>query len=239
MSTLTDVLAAALTDPGPPEPLWVERRDGHRSATDLRWWRRDPQAHCPDDVELLDRIESDARVVDVGCATGRHLERLTTPFTLGIDTNQTAVDLAVAHGVKAIVADALTWSPPTPVDVVLLLGGGAGLCGRLEAATPWFRHLARWLRPGGRILATSVDWRGGTGPHRRWADEARARGVYPGEVELRLRYRDHVGDWFPWLWLDPATLAAIAAVANLAVVSRRTWGARYAVELRRPAGPPW
>lgn len=232
-----DILEIALRDPHPDAALIVERSDGHRSVTDLAWWRRETAARPPVDTEILDWVKPGQSVADVGCATGRHLEILRSRGIagIGVDSCATAVALAAARGLTAVHADATAWSPPEPVDVVTALGGGLGICGTLEKLGTWLAHLARWMAPAGRLLVTTVDWRGPG--HAAWGEAAQSRDAYPGEVTLRLRYRDQTGDWFPWLWADPPTLHAYAQEAGLTMVKTMAWGAKYAAELRKEPMP--
>lgn len=231
----SDILELALRDPKPGAALIVERDDGHRSITDLAWWRREPAARPPVDTEILGWINPGNSVVDVGCATGRALDILRQRGItgIGVDYCGAAVALAVSHGLTAVAADATVWAPPEPVDVVTALGGGLGICGAIERLGAWLDHLAGWTTPVGRLLVTSVDWRG-TG-HAAWSEATQNRGTFPGEVTLRLRYRDEIGDWFPWLWVDPSTLHEYAEKAGLTVVRTTAWGAKYAAELRKEA----
>ncbi|GIH11216.1 hypothetical protein Rhe02_92830 [Rhizocola hellebori] len=227
-----DILDIALADNDSHQPLIVERYDGHRSITDLAWWRRTPSAEPPADAFLTNWVSPHETAVDVGCATGRGLELLQArrANAFGIDTNPTAVDLAIHHGQRAFIANARTWALQTPVDVVLALGGGAGICGRLEDLREWLGHLTTWLKPGGRLIVTSVDWRQ-HGRHRAWVEAAKARGDYPGNVTLRLHYGEHIGEWFPWLWADPASLIESAATVRLLPRRTAVWGAKFGIEL--------
>jgi SAM-dependent methyltransferase len=231
-----DILGLALRDRAQGAALIVERNDGHCSVTDLAWWRRQPAARPPVDTEILDWIKPGQSAVDVGCATGRHLETLYQRGIdgIGVDACAIAVDLAVAHGLTAVHGDATVWTPPEPVDVVVALGGGLGICGTLDQFGEWLAHLAGWVTCGGRLLVTSVDWRGPG--HGAWVDAARSRNAYPGEVALRLRYGDNVGDWFPWLWVDPPTLSTYAQEVGLTRGRTISWGAKHAAELyKEPA----
>jgi SAM-dependent methyltransferase len=233
-----DPLTFALADPEPGAPLIVERADGHRSITDLAWWRRDPEAAPPADTELVAWARSGGTAIDVGCATGRHLELLGKNGidALGIDTNAAAVKRAQVHGLDAVCADERTWSPPQRVDTVFAFGGGAGLCGQRKYLREWLAHLATWLLPGGRMVLTSVDWRVSPG-HEQWIKDATRNARHPGDLTLRLRYREHVGPWFAWAIIDPHSLTLVSEQLGLGAARLATWGSKYALELTKPESP--
>jgi SAM-dependent methyltransferase len=235
MTLLSDPLAIALSDPEPGSPLIVERTDGHRSITDLAWWRRDPEAAAPADAELVSWVRSGSTAIDIGCATGRHLELLgkNGVDAVGVDTSAASVERAQEHGLNAICADARTWTPPHQVDTVFAFGGGAGLCGRRKDLRDWLTHLATWIVPGGRIILTSVDWRVSRG-HESWLQDATVQARYPGDLTLRLRYRDHVGPWFDWAIIDPHALTLASEALGLGVARLQTWSSKYALELIKP-----
>ena len=64
-------------------------------------------------------------------------------------------------------------------------------------------------------------------------DAWKAGGRYPGEVEYRLSYGGLEGDPYPWLFIDPLTLAdcADAAGLGLEIVARAERGS-YLARLR-------
>lgn len=230
-----DPLRLALSDSEPGPPLIVERTDGHRSITDLAWWRRDPEAVPPADAELVAWARSGSTAIDIGCATGRHLELLAKSGinAVGIDTNASAVNFARLHGLNAVRDDARTWKPAQPVDTIFAFGGGAGLCEERKHMRSWLEHLSTWLVPGGRMVFTSVDWRTSPG-HEEWITSATEQGRYPGDLTLRLRYREHVGPWFKWALIDPHVLTLASESLGLGVARLQTWSSKYALELVKP-----
>jgi SAM-dependent methyltransferase len=231
-----DVLHAALTSPIPREALLIERTDGHTSAADLDWWLRRDDARPPADLEILTRI-AEGPVLDVGCCTGRHLEQLAHQGVeaLGIDICVGAVDLARRAGLAAEVADVHRYHPPLSMKAVLALGGGLGLAGTRSCTSQLLERLASWLTGDGLLLVSSIDWTATIDKHRAWVDAAIDAGRYPGEVRLRLRYGELIGDWFEWVWLDPATLRATCQTLGLAVASIQRWGAWYGAVIERAA----
>lgn len=238
---MTDVYEHALTAPA-GTPLLIERADGHASTADLDWWLRRPGARPPADLPAIDWAASPGTAIDVGCATGRHLEHLAERgiTAYGIDTSPAAIRLARDQGLDARHADARDHTPDAPVDTVLLLGGGLGIAGTRHNTSPFLARIAQWIIPGGQIITSSVDWTAtaSTEPHRAWVNKARDQGRYPGDVTLRLRHGAHAGEPFAWTWIDPGTLTSLAAAAWLQITTLERYGpAWYAAALTqtRPA----
>lgn len=236
-SSPDQIMTAALRGDAPGQTLLSERADGHSSTADLAWWLRDPQTEPPADLAALDLID-DGHSLDVGCATGRHLDALRERGLTGegIDTCAHAIALARANGHTCHHADIWHYQPARPYDTVLALGGNLGIAGNLPWLEPFLARLRDLLTPAGSLIVTSVDWRHTTQTNPRHAAHAarqRAASRYPGEVDLRLRLGEQASSWFPWVWVDPDTLTDIAARLGLHPATTLSWGPKYAVQLRR------
>lgn len=230
--------AQALADGGARGELLIERHGLDREPTSLRWWLRDPDAGPPHDVRALDLVTS-GPVLDIGCATGRHLELLAGRGVEaeGIDILAAATELARRHGCRARVADIWTFRPGRQYRHLLLLGHNIGIPGRLARLVPFLRRLGELLRSDGTVILSGRDWRAdsritatptasGTGPG----------SGYPGDTRLRHHYGSATGPWFDWLDVDPDTLAAQAARAGFCVRFARHGTGRYLAELAKVAG---
>lgn len=96
------------------------------------------------------------RVVDLGCGNGRnavwlarrgwHVEAVDIS-AVGIEQAQQRSERAGVH-VAWEVGDALTWSPPEPLDLVLLVY----LHMEMPELIGLLARAATWLAPGGRLL---------------------------------------------------------------------------------------
>ncbi|MGH3800242.1 MAG: class I SAM-dependent methyltransferase [Pseudonocardiaceae bacterium] len=215
-------------------PLEVERSDGHRSRTDLRWWLRDSAAEPPHDAAAL-RWLRQGPVLDVGCATGRYVEMLRARGidASGLDTCPAAVELAVTAGQPCRVGDA--WKVPagSGYTAVTALGGNLGIAGTVHQLRGFLALLSAALRPGGLLVASSVDWRVSASQHRVFLQAQGRAARYPGEVRLRLRCADAISTWFPWLWVDRDTLRSAAADVGLLLDDELVWRHHYAARLRK------
>jgi hypothetical protein len=124
-------------------------------------------------------------------------------------------------------------------DTILLLMHGIGLVGTLEGLDQFFDLAQNHLAENGRIIFDSADL-GIVIPEQfdEGLDDWRAGGLYPGEVEYRLSYGELEGDPYPWLFVDPLTLADLAEAADFCaeVVARGERGS-YLARLRRRVQP--
>jgi SAM-dependent methyltransferase len=103
------------------------------------------------------------RAIDLAAGEGRNAVWLARQGweVIAVDFSRVGLDkarrLAVEHGVdarvKLAIADALTYEPPGPVELVVI----AYL--QVPAAQQWviLEHAAAWLRPGGTLFVVAHD----------------------------------------------------------------------------------
>jgi SAM-dependent methyltransferase len=122
-----------------------------------------PAGPPPERVAALLRergVQRGAALVDAGCGTGRYAAALAAlGFAVtGVDASAPLIAQApAAAGVEWVVADLLAWAPPRPVDAVLCRGVLNDLVADADRAGA-FGAFARWLRPGGALVADVRDW---------------------------------------------------------------------------------
>ncbi|ROO82549.1 methyltransferase family protein [Actinocorallia herbida] len=186
----------------------IERSDGYVSVEDAyRYF-----SHYEEwvEAEQVAMTKLRGRILDVGCAAGRHmLEARQRGHTdiIGIDPSAGAVDVACAQGL-----DVRLGSVQEPgddlgtFDTILLLGGNLGLLGSLDTASAVLRSLARVARPGAQILANGHDPYTQAEEHSSYHAENRRAGRLPGQVLMRVRYGSLASDWFGRLMLSATEL---------------------------------
>jgi hypothetical protein len=166
--------------------------------------------------------EARGRVLDLGAGAGCHsLELQSRGFTdvRAIDQSAGAVQVMQARGVREVAQHdimAPRASQELPYDTILMLMNGLGLAGTLEGLDKFLTHARTLLAPNGQILATSSDI------SYLYEDEDGAlvfnlNGPYYGEVEYTFRYKDRVGEPFPWLFIDATLLEDAARQAGYEV----------------------
>jgi len=193
--------------------------------TDL--WVDEPtpveEFYRPDDQPLPELEETAlglcrGRTLDIGAGAGRHaldLQRRGIEVT-AIDVAPEAVDIMRERGVTDARNGDFTAVTGERFDTILLLMHGIGLVGTLEGLTSFFKEAQNHLEKNGRIVFDSADL-GIVMPEQfdEGLDEWRSGGLYPGEVEYRLSYGKLEGEPYPWLFVDPVTLADYAQAAGL------------------------
>ena len=212
----------------------TERDDGFIYVSDVARYLATPER-----MNVLNRWaceQARGRVLDVGCGAGRHALALARQGyeVVGIDPSPGAIDVATARGVTAFRGS--IEAPPPGIgefDTVLLLGNNLGLLGGTHLAGDVLGQLAALVRPGGRLIGSSMNPSIHTGPDEA-AYQARnlERGQLPGHQRIRIRDGRLSSPWFDYLLLSvdelrdlidgsPWSLIDSASnVAHVAVLSR-------------------
>ena len=151
------------------------------------------------------------RVLDVGAGAGRVALELQNRGleVVAIDVSPGAVEVARRRGVRDVRLLALEDVDGSlgPFDSLVMFGNNFGLFGSPAKA----RRLLRRLRPFvGRIVAASNDPSDtDDAAHLAYHERNRKRGRMPGQLRLRVRYRDLIGPWFDYLTVSPEELGEI------------------------------
>ncbi len=128
---------------------------------------------------------------------------------VGIDVSPGAVEVARQRGVRDVRLLAFEDLDDSlgQFGAMVMFGNNFGLFGSPSKA----RRLLRRLRPlVGRIVAASNDPAATDDPaHLAYQERNRERGRMPGQLRLRVRYRDLTGPWFDYLIVSPDEMASI------------------------------
>jgi SAM-dependent methyltransferase len=228
---LADVLA------GRPAMEIVERDDGHMMAFDAEYFVA-PFGRWDDPVERRAMRFVRGRVLDVGCGAGRvclHLQERGLEV-VGIDSSPGAIDACRRRGVvdaRVLALEAVDASLGA-FDTFVFLGQNFGMLGSLARARRLLRRLAALTTDRGRIVAETFD------PHR--LDEPahrryRARNVHsgrmPGQLRVRVRYRDLATRWIDWLQISPDELETLVEGTGWRIARTLGEGPSYVAILDR------
>jgi SAM-dependent methyltransferase len=193
---------------GGPGMEIIERDDGFLDAVRMVYFA--PVAQWPA-VERRALRWARGRVLDAGVGAGRaalELQRRRRSV-VGIDVSPGAVEVARARGVQDVRLLAFEEVDDSigRFDTIVMFGNNFGLFGSPSKA----KRLLRRLRPlADRIVAGSNDPHATEDPaHLAYQERNRERGRMPGELRLRVRYRDLIGPWFNYLIVSPDEMATI------------------------------
>jgi SAM-dependent methyltransferase len=222
-----EILRAALaeeTGAGPrptiggriPRPVIeiVERDDGLINGAPAARYLCGPDEWQPFDLRALDRL--DASTLDIGAGAGRlalALQDRGVPVT-ALDVSAGAVEVATARGVRETVCATVEEHAASGAtyDRFALLGNNLGLLGSRESAPRFLAALAAMARPGARLVGQGTSPYPSTDElHLAYHDRNRAAGRLPGQLRVRVRYRDLATEWFDYLLCTPNELAEVVA----------------------------
>ena len=154
------------------------------------------------------------RVLDVGCGAGRHLLYLQRRRhdVLGIDVSPGALEVCRRRGAQAV--ELLSLAQVTPqlgtFDTVLMLCGNFGLFGTERRARRLLRLLVEMTTPQARLVVDSSDPIRAASPDQlAYQQRNRERGLPPGYVRVRLRYKDSATPWFELLNVSQDELSTL------------------------------
>lgn len=157
------------------------------------------------------------QILDVGAGAGCHslaLQHMGKQVT-AIDISPLAVQAMSRRGVRDARQQDF-FEMQGRFDTILMMMNGIGIVGTLERMPAFFMHLDGLLAPGGQLLCDSSDICYVYEDDDGIIDLTGVEGYY-GELTYTMRYKAIKGDPFPWLFVDPATLAEVARAAGYKV----------------------
>jgi 2-polyprenyl-3-methyl-5-hydroxy-6-metoxy-1,4-benzoquinol methylase len=188
----------------------IERSDGYLDVSaDVGVYFTEPTGL---QAEVADRAVG--RVLDVGCGAGRYalfLEQRGREV-VAIDASPLAVEVSRRRGLRDVRLLTLEQvdSGLGRFDTVLMLGNNFGLTGGYRAAKRMLTRLKQVVKPGGRILAQTLDPYQGKNPdHLAYHAQNRAKGRMGGQIRMRVRYKAHKTPWFDYLFVSADELHEI------------------------------
>jgi SAM-dependent methyltransferase len=208
-----EILSDALAGKRPAEI--VERDDGFVMAFDAKYLLA-PFSSWDDPVERRAMRFVRGRVLDVGCGGGRvclHLQERGLEV-IGIDASAGAIACCRRRGVRdarVVTVDGIDASLGS-FDTVVFLGQNFGMLGTRPRARRLLRRLASLSTSRGRIVAETYDPHRQDDPvHARYRQRNLARGRMPGQLRVRVRYRELATPWLDWLQVSPRELTELLA----------------------------
>ena len=159
------------------------------------------------DIEEYTLQLSRGRVLDIGAGAGSHSLILQEKGMLvtALEKSPKGCEVMKARGIKDVVNDDIFNFKKGNYDTLILLMNGIGLAGTLLGFRKLLGVLRQLINPNGQVIFDTSDI------SYVYQDMPKPKKKYFGELEYQFQYLNRRGDWFNWLYLDPATLQKITS----------------------------
>lgn len=146
------------------------------------------------------------RILDVGAGAGCHslaLQKMGQDVT-ALDHSSLSAELMIERGVKNVICQDFYAVEEGAFDTLLLMWNGIGMTGTLAGLRNFLTKAGTLLRPGGQIIFDSTDCA------YIFQEKPSLDAPYYGESRSQYEYKNQLGGWFGWLFIDRETLRKIA-----------------------------
>jgi len=145
------------------------------------------------------------KVLDIGAGAGRvslYLQKQGFDVT-AIDNSPLAIKVCKKRGVKharVLPIERINVFKPSTFDTIIMFGNNFGLFGSFKKAKTLLKKLHRITNPNALIIAESNDpYKTDDPVHFAYHKFNKKRGRMSGQLRIRIRFRNYIGDWFDYL----------------------------------------
>ncbi len=184
--------------------LWLNNNYGGPEEMPVEVFFR-PEAEMPEAESLALQL-CRGKVLDIGAGAGSHtlvLQEQNFEVT-ALELSPGAAAVMQKRGVKTVVQQDVFHYKTEKFDTLLLLMNGIGLTQNLAGLDRFLQHAKQLLLPGGQLIFDSSDiaylYEGLPLP----------KNKYYGEISYQYQYKNQLGEWFNWLYIDQKTLLKTA-----------------------------
>lgn len=155
------------------------------------------------------------KVLDIGAGAGRislYLQKKGFDVT-AIDNSPLAIKVCKKRGVKnakVLPIEKIGTFKPNTFDTVVMFGNNFGLFGGYKKAKTLLKKLHKITSSSALILAESSDVYKTDDPvHLSYHKFNKKRGRMSGQLCIRVRFRNYIGDWFDYLLVSKKEMKEI------------------------------
>ncbi len=145
------------------------------------------------------------KILDIGAGAGRislFLQKRGFDVIV-IDNSPLAIKVCKQRGVKhakVLPFEKIRTFKPNTFDTIIMFGNNFGLFGSFRKAKTLLKILHKIAKPGALIIAESNDpYKTDDPVHLSYHRFNRKRGRMPGQLRIRIRFRNFIGNWFDYL----------------------------------------
>ena len=163
--------------------------------------------------QLIDKAKG--KILDIGCGAGRHsiyLQEKGFDVT-GIDNSPGAIEVCKSRGLKEAsvlsVAEVDKFESNS-FDTILMLGNNFGLFGDAENAKLILQKMSLITTQDAQIIVETLNpYKTEDEAHLKYHKLNKKRGRMAGQIRLRVRYGETIGEWFDYLFVSPEEMETI------------------------------
>ena len=147
-----------------------------------------------------------------------------------IDTSPKSTEHLLKNGFNAINENFFD-TTQKDFDTVLMMMNGIGIAGNLDNLERTLLKAKAMLTPNGKIICDSSDvkflYQDDDGSM--WVD---LNTTYYGNFKFQMEYKEHISEWFDWLYVDFDTLKSRAKKVGLIASKIHEEDHQYLAELK-------
>ncbi|MBM3256597.1 MAG: class I SAM-dependent methyltransferase [Candidatus Moranbacteria bacterium] len=148
------------------------------------------------------------KVLDIGCGAGRvalFLQNKGLEAT-GIDNSPLAIKVCKLRGlerVKVLSINQINKFKPNSFDTIIMFGNNFGLFSSLKKAKSLLKKMQGITSDNALIITESKDpYITDESSFREYHERNKKLGRIPGQMRLRVRFKNYIGDWFDYLMVS-------------------------------------
>lgn len=200
----------------------TERNDGFIDVEDPRIWFSRYKDWLDVEKKSMKYVNG-TRVLDIGCGTGRHalyLQKEKGFDVFGIDTSPLAIRVCKLQGLKkarvlSIIEFTLTHTKRVrnySFDTILMLGNNFGLFESFTRARWLLQKFDKMACNDASIIVQSMDpYKTNERAHLMYHKLNRVKGRMPGQIRMRVRYKNYKSRWYDYLLVSKQEMENIVS----------------------------
>ena len=160
------------------------------------------------------------KILDVGAGAGRvslYLQKRGFDV-IAIDNSPLAIKICKKRGIKkakVLPFERIEKLKPAVFDTVIMFGNNFGLFRNPKKARKLLKKLHKLTTPKALIITESNDpYKTKDPAHLSYHKFNKKRGRMPGQLRIRIRFRNYVGDWFDYLFVSKKEMKEILKVTG-------------------------